>query len=469
MNMKKYLAGISLIILLTVILFSQGIKSDAEKVDHSDMVTGPFAAPQDVTKACLGCHEEQAADVLKSRHWLWLGDEFEIKGKGLVKVGKKNSFNNSYININSNEQTCTSCHPGFGWKDSTFDFKNPENIDCLICHDNSGTYKRSPDGVTLTGAELEKAAQSVGRPTKSNCGNCHFESGGGASVNHGGLELALLDDSKKLDVHMNVKGFNCTNCHKSEKHQIKGAGHSSMAAGINKIACTDCHDNDKKEIHKNKVLGKHLSAIACESCHIPDIARENYTLTGWDWSTAGLKDDIKLDENHLSYAKNRGDLTWEKNVKPVFRWHNGKADYYMLGDKIDSKPLYINKLNGSISDAGSRISPFKIMKGKQIFDLENNYLIVPKLFGDSGFGSNFDWNKASESGMKSVNLAYSGKYDFVETIMLQPINHFVTPKEQAAKCTKCHGKSGMLDWTELGYPGDPMKKGSRVKNKLIKE
>jgi len=44
----------------------------------------------------------------------------------------------------------------------------------------------------------------------------------------------------------------------------------------------------------------------------------------------------------------------------------------------------------------------------------------------------------------------------------------VTPKEQAAKCTYCHGKDGVLDWKELGYQDDPMKKGGRAKNNLIK-
>ncbi len=27
----------------------------------------------------------------------------------------------------------------------------------------------------------------------------------------------------------------------------------------------------------------------------------------------------------------------------------------------------------------------------------------------------------------------------------------------------------LLNWKELGYPDDPMKKGGRVKNKLVKE
>ena len=43
--------------------------------------------------------------------------------------------------------------------------------------------------------------------------------------------------------------------------------------------------------------------------------------------------------------------------------------------------------------------------------------------------------------------------------------------DNALKCTSCHGKGGegLLNWKELGYPDDPIKKGGRVKNKLVKE
>ncbi|MCP5061481.1 MAG: cytochrome C, partial [Ignavibacteriae bacterium] len=101
--------------------------------------------------------------------------------------------------------------------------------------------------------------------------------------------------------------------------------------------------------------------------------------------------------------------------------------------------------------------------GKQIYDSGNNYLVVPKLFGKGGYWKTFDWNAASELGMKSVDLAYSGKFDFIETEMYWPINHMVVGGDQALSCTACHGKKGTkrLDWTKLGYDGDPLKSGSR--------
>lgn len=40
---------------------------------------------------------------------------------------------------------CAQCHAGYGWKDETFDFSNQDNIDCLVCHDLTGTYNKTPN------------------------------------------------------------------------------------------------------------------------------------------------------------------------------------------------------------------------------------------------------------------------------------------------------------------------------------
>jgi hypothetical protein len=103
------------------------------------------------------------------------------------------------------------------------------------------------------------------------------------------------------------------------------------------------------------------------------------------------------------------------------------------------------------------------MRGKQIYDSKNDYLIIPKLFGEGGYWKTYDWNLASQLGMKEVNLLYSGSFSFIETEMYWPINHMVAPKEKALKCNSCHSKEGRLDWKTLGYSGDPMKvKGRKL-------
>jgi hypothetical protein len=133
-----------------------------------------------------------------------------------------------------------------------------------------------------------------------------------------------------------------------------------------------------------------------------------------------------------------------------------RLERYTLGDKIDpSKVTYLNRPLGSKADADARITPFKVMRGKQPFDSANNYIAVPHLFG--GYWKHYDWKKAIEDGMKTVNLPFSGSYGFAETAMYWKVNHMIVPKEKALKCGDCHGAKGRLDWKALGYPGDPKK------------
>ena len=58
--------------------------------------------------------------------------------------GKKDLINNFCQAVPSNEGRCSQCHIGIGWGDKDFDFSNPKNIDCLACHDQTGTYKKVP-------------------------------------------------------------------------------------------------------------------------------------------------------------------------------------------------------------------------------------------------------------------------------------------------------------------------------------
>jgi len=154
----------------------------------------------------------------------------------------------------------------------------------------------------------------------------------------------------------------------------------------------------------------------------------------------------------------KGEFQWAKQVVPEYAWFNGSASYYRFGEKIDAtKPVLLNALKGDRGDSTARIAPFKVMRGKQIYDAVHHYLIVPKLFGENGYWKTYDWNLASQLGMQEIHLEYSGQYGFAETAMYWPINHMVAPKERALKCGACHVKEGRMDWSSLGYAGDPMR------------
>ena len=116
------------------------IAKQASTTDHSklDALKGPFKTGPEVTKACLSCHNTAGHQVMKSIHWTWEAIS-PTTGKKLGKQFAANNFCGSPI---SNEARCTSCHAGYGWSDKNFHFSDQSNVDCLACHDNTGTYKK---------------------------------------------------------------------------------------------------------------------------------------------------------------------------------------------------------------------------------------------------------------------------------------------------------------------------------------
>ena len=131
----------------------------ARKVpDHSKLVKLEGKAdPLSVTENCLSCHAKEGQAILKTSHWNWQGPSpFTVGQEKRVDLGKRHAtINNFCINLNGNWPRCTSCHIGYGWKDASFDFNNPKNIDCLVCHDTTGTYKKIPTGAGMPKKEVD--------------------------------------------------------------------------------------------------------------------------------------------------------------------------------------------------------------------------------------------------------------------------------------------------------------------------
>jgi octaheme c-type cytochrome (tetrathionate reductase family) len=436
--------------------------------DHKENVTGPFETPQQVTEECLMCHEEVANEIFHSNHWNWLTSNIAAFVQQGKITGKRIPINNFCIAVKGDSPQCTTCHLTESQKDSSFNFKVAENIDCLVCHEQTGTYMKAPfhPGMAESENDLLTIAQSVAKPTSKNCGTCHFSKSGGVLVKHGGMDESLYNPTEEVDYHLGGLGFGCSDCHETKNHQIAGGINSEG----NAVSCENCHEANP---HKKELLNNHCAAVACETCHIPSYAREEATVISWDWSKAGEdRDSTAYNVGDKFYDKRRGELVLSKNVKPEYYWANGIFKYYKLGEKIETNNLLeLNKPGGKISDANSKISPFKVIRAKQPYDLMNKYLIIPKIYGEDGYWKTFNWASASEAGMKEVNLEFSGSVDFIQTKMYWPINHLVMSADNALKCTSCHGKGGekLLNWKDLGYPDDPIKKGGRVKNKLIKE
>lgn len=464
--MKRVFLAVALMVSF---LLTSGLAPAAQ--DHSKVVNGPFKTGPEVTKACLQCHESHARDFMKTVHWSWSSVQ-EAPGKGKVELGKKNAINNYCIALPSNNPRCTSCHAGYGWKDASFDFSKPENVDCLVCHDTTGTYKKLPaasgnpayqdtefppkSGKVWKAVDLEKIAKSVGPTSRATCGACHFFGGGGDHVKHGDLDSSMAAPKRTMDVHMAVDGANmtCSACHRAEKHVIPGKSMGvSISGGRQTLSCTDCHAGTPHG--QNAQLNRHTQKVACQTCHIPTFARTLPTKVWWDWSTAGKDGPVAKDQYGLPlYDKQKGDFKWAKDVRPTYMWFNGAVGRYLAGDKMDpAKITHLNYPLGSAADKTALIMPFKVMRGKQPYDSANNVFVVPNLWG--GYWAHWDWNKAIADGMKAAGLNYSGQFGFAETDMYWQVSHMVVPKAQALKCNDCHSKDGRIDWKALGYAGDP--------------
>jgi octaheme c-type cytochrome (tetrathionate reductase family) len=438
-------------------------------VDHSRFaeLDRVFETPQEVTQACIDCHTTRHEEVMGSNHWNWERISY-IEGRGIRALGKRNALNNYCISVAGNEVACAKCHTGFGLNSiENFDFNDPNNVDCLSCHDNSGLYVKGAGaaGFPAESVDLTEVAMSVGSPIMSNCGSCHFYSGGGNNVKHGDLEEALYNANRELDVHMAANGINmsCVDCHTAENHVIKGKLYSVSSENVNRLFCEDCHTPTP---HLSTMLNTHAARVSCQTCHIPTYAKESPTKLSWRWSEAGQLQNgdpyhVEDTTGQETYLSIKGSFEWGEDLTPDYVWFNGKADHYFIGDKVDTTqlPLKVNELLGGHDDPQSKIIPVKIHRGDQIFDTENLMLIQPKLYaaaaGDSAYWKDFDWDAAAAAGMKEVGLPYSGNYSFIDTEMYWPINHMVAPASEALQCQDCHTRSDgrLAELTGFYMPG----------------
>jgi octaheme c-type cytochrome (tetrathionate reductase family) len=448
--------------------------------------------PYEGTQTCLMCHESEGAEMLETGHFKWAGKATNIDGLENGQHGKVDLINNFCIAIDTNEPRCTQCHAGFGYKDNTYDFTNPENIDCLVCHDQTGTYKKGAKtaGLPDPSVDLRAVAASIEigvEPTRKSCISCHSHAGGGDNVKHGDLASTIVSTTREFDVHMGTDGgdFSCVACHAANHdpvtgeltHGIAGMSLHSVNEGEMK-QCNDCHGK-RDRIHAGLsvepmlVEGWHDN-LACQVCHIPAIARDISTKVEWYWSDAGQNvDPIPVDPEtgRPTFDKKKGTFVWKNNVRPTLRYSNGKWNRPVVGvnDKYDSVPIDLGSPQGNYADGKSMIYPFKLMIGDQPVDPDTKTISVPHLFGMQGgpnpYWGKYDWSLSLMDGALYTGQDFSGNYSFEPTTMLLSVNHEVAPAEMAlgfdSNCGDCHS-SDQIDWPGLGWTDDPFAGGTRV-------
>ncbi|NJN67695.1 MAG: tetrathionate reductase family octaheme c-type cytochrome [Chloroflexaceae bacterium] len=451
--------------------------------DHHkfEVLQQPFASGPEVTRACLTCHTNASAQMIHALHWTW---EFAHPDTGQL-LGKRHLINNSALAVPSNEAACATCHAGYGYRDGSFDFAAEEQVDCLVCHDTTGTYAKLPQNAGQPATEatefppgsgtiweppnLQEIAREVGPTSRQTCGACHFSDTRNPG-HHGKLSPELLEPDHEVDVHMDVeeRNFSCGHCHIAPKHQVEGSRYQPIGQSEERFrhhtqaACVACHG---LQVHKESKLNDHIDRIACVTCHIPRFARGEAAMMSWDWSQAGQTDAEGLpvsrfdDEGRIIYDTRRGAFTWDENVIPEYIWFNGVISYTTIGDTINpdpSAPVVINRLEGRYEDEQARIWPVRVFRGVQPYDRERNTLAVVHLEGqdESAYWRSLDWDAAIAAGMEEAGIPYSGEYGFVSTEMYWLLNHGVAPAEHALHCGACHSRNGRLANLPGGYiPG----------------
>lgn len=486
------LSALSWFLASTVVMaddVSRSIAPSTSTTRHSKfhVLDGPFESGREVTRACLTCHTEAANQVRRSVHWTW---EYKPADSD-EKNGKLHLLNTFCGTVSTNMSLCTSCHVGYGWQEPGNDSVVDEQVDCLVCHEQTRKYKKYNYGSAvlkykdrvLKKPDFPSMAHSVTRPTRWNCGFCHFYGGSGDGAKHGDLDSSLFEPNHRLDVHMDAAGlnFDCVTCHTANDHAITGSRYDMKAQdpiGVDRpghtdatrSSCASCHGNAP---HGDKKINDHTDRVACQTCHIPRMARGGVgTMVFWDWRTAGKRaGDLEPPEafereGHTSkmmqakYSDSHGTSWWAENLVPKFAWFDGRIRYLNIKQTVDDSELVrINRVLGEPGNPGARIWPFKNTLAMMPYDPVNKIMIANHLIRNApedkeAFEASFDWRRSAAVGMKAKGLPFSGEVAFVEAVMSFPLTHMVAPKEEALSCLECHRDGGRLEGLEGVYlPG----------------
>ncbi len=483
--------------------------------DHSkfSQLAGPFESSQEVNQACLSCHNTGAEQLHGTIHFTWnLQPETAAGSAAALPLGMRHLTNGFLLSTPSNVGSCTSCHiAGTRFDDpQMFDASSGSAapVDCLSCHEPTGQWTIANfheggstcsmchderlSGDTPEISDLAAVARTVGPTTRASCGACHFNADGGAGVKHGDLNPDLINPPVTLDVHMAAApegaGFSCSTCHTTNEHFVAGSryeggpGRSPEHPALTGAAasCQGCHSaTPHSKVASGGRLDRHTDRVACETCHIPAIARgETTTRVLWDWSTVGQlgrdrKPMTQKDaDGRITYATEKGNFAVAGNVLPTLIWSNGRLTQQRPGSELPASAVtdaaagsdlaeegdlaaiaaafaeapWVSSYEGDAEDAQSRIAPVKVMHSVVPIDAESHGLAAVLFSGRSGdaLWNRFNWENAVESGMEAANLPFSGDVAFARVRQTIPVNHMVAPADQALGCVSCHSSDGLL-------------------------
>jgi octaheme c-type cytochrome (tetrathionate reductase family) len=441
-------------ILAMAFCLSSFFSPSAQALEPHENIQGLFNTTRDVVIKCLECHKQKAAEVLQSTHWTWKRAHM-VNGQQIM-YGKKDSLAGFAIDIASNPSHCLRCHISSTLDIGVFEKAGEADVDCLVCHDTTGKYTRNKNEKGLEQTDFETIARNVGKPSPENCTTCHFAECGLTESSRQDPDDKKKKYSTRNDVHMagEFASFTCQECH------LKSSGHSFSRAivhGSDLISqgerCASCHTASP---HLLDSLNRHTGSVSCRTCHIPEYATKTTAIISWNWLLSGkIKPTIQSISGSESLLQDSNGFTSSKMIRPVYMWDDGGDLVYSRGQRIRPQELTYLQRPGERT-RNSKIAPFMVLYGTQLYDAKYRYLISPLLStGGEELFPGPDWDTIAREGMKAIVLPYSGQYGVAPTASLRRLNHGVAPARDALDCTDCHGSNSRMNWQFLGYDQDP--------------
>ena len=291
--------------------------------------------------------------------------------------------NNTRVQIEGEDMSgdCIDCHSDFQSYSQTH--TPPANktlkADCLICHDTSDNYAKHIKGHSkkeppLPAELMKKIGNGIGYPTRNTCGYCHFAE---EHTIFNDLNNSFIAPDKTIDVHMDQSGINfqCSMCHSTFKHTLSD----------------NCETTSLEHKRELKIRGDGDSDIgmdfaSCESCH----------------SQNPHKSDQKLNDHTDIVACQTCHITDKRTPGPIeYHWYSGVTIPEKYNDLPDGTLLRLRNTPLGRKTAGARLFPFRATKEE---------------------------STSAEDKQKHISA----------TKTYWPINHGVSPKEQALACVDCH-------------------------------
>lgn len=421
---------------------------------------------------CRSCHTQQASDMFHSVHYQWRGASGmttgpATQGKFSESLDNSTALNSYCINILGNWNNysgCSNCHVGLGAKPTaTADTSQLDNIDCLICHQkdykrsrlNGGTYAPS-SAMTIT---MDQAVQTVTKPTRATCLQCHAKGGGGDNFKRGDLALAQgTTADTTFDVHMASTGANlaCQACHTTSSHKMTGRGSDLRpkdSAGAITCSTSSCHPTKSDNSgHTTSQVNHHVGRVACQTCHIrtyaknaSDTAATEATETYRTWQRSEWNATLNRYEPIITLAN---DLT------PKYAFWNGTSWGSNLLDTPVIDPATgaykVSRPNGAISGpVGTKLYPFKYKTSEVPLNTYRNRLVAvdTSIYFRSGVVAD-----AINQGMVNMGFAAGEPYSWVKTDEYQLITHEVPPAAgNVLSCADCHKNTARINLSAMGY------------------